>query len=351
MPTDWSNANVLVTGADGFIGAHLVRALLDRGATVFAFVCDHDPRSPLRMSGDAARVHLIDGRLEQFELVRAAVSAREIDTIFHLGAQTIVGAARRDPLTTFRSNIHGTWNVLEACRLAGPRVERLIIASSDKAYGTCPDLPYTEHTPLAGRFPYDVSKACADLLAQSYAATYALPIAIARCGNVFGPGDVNFSRLVPSVLCALLRGRRPVIRSDGSPVRDYIYIDDAVDALLALARWLDESPAADPARCAFNFGADRPLTVLEMVHRIRIAAGREDLEPIIADTAVGEIDAQHLDSRRARDVLGWRRRHAVDAALRATVPWYRRHLNLPDAAAPEPASAPPSPPARHGDSP
>jgi CDP-glucose 4,6-dehydratase len=328
---EWNNTHVLVTGAGGFIGAHLVRALLDRGATVFALVCDHDPRSPLWISGDADRVHIIDGRLEQFDLVRAAIIGREIDAVFHLGAQTIVGAAHRDPLTTLQSNVQGTWNVLEACRLAGSAVRRLIIASSDKAYGSCDDLPYRERTPLAGRFPYDASKACADLLAQSYAATFGLPIAIARCGNVFGPGDVNFSRLVPSSLRALLGGQRPLIRSDGSPLRDYIYIDDAVHAFLALARWLDEAPRVGPAGRAFNFGADRPLTVLEMVHAMRFAVGREDLEPIIANTASGELAAQHLDSRRARDELGWCPQHELDKALRATAAWYRKYLDLPDA--------------------
>lgn len=349
MQPDWPNANTLVTGAGGFIGSHLVHALLDRGAAVFCFVCDHDPRSPLWLRGDAGRVHIIDGRLEHFDVVRAAIIQREIDTVFHLGAQTIVGAARRDPLTTFESNIRGTWNVLEACRIAHDLVERIVIASSDKAYGAGRSLPYIETTPLAGRYPYDVSKACADLLAQSYAATYGLPIAIARCGNVFGPGDVNFSRLVPSTVRSLLRGQRPVIRSDGSPLRDYLYIDDAIDAFLSLAGWLDETPEGDPVERGFNFGADRPLTVLEMVRRIRAAVDREDLEPIIVDTAACEITAQHLDSSRARTVLGWQSQHELDAALRATVRWYRRYLNSCGGAVMEPALSQPSSIIRDGD--
>jgi len=336
-PAAPANLRVLVTGASGFIGSHLVRALLRRGAEVLCFVCDHDPRSPLWRSGDASRVGIIDGRLEQFELVKAAIIRRRIDVVFHLGAQAIVGAARRDPLTTFQTNIQGTWNVLESCRMARDRPRCIIIASSDKAYGACRDLPATEDTPLAGRYPYDASKACADLLAQSYAATYGLPVAIARCGNVFGPGDLNFSRIVPSAIRSLLAGRRPVIRSDGSPVRDYVYIDDVVEASLALARWRTEAGEVDVAGCAFNFSTGRPLTVLEMAHRLRAATGRGDLEPIIENTAIGEIPAQHLDSTRARDVLGWRAGHELDAALAKTVRWYRQYFRRFSAEGTEPA--------------
>lgn len=315
---------MLVTGGGGFIGGHLVRALLGRGAAVACLVCERDPHATLWQSGDAERVRLIDGRLECFETVKTAILHGEIDTVFHLAAQTLVGVAHRDPLGTFESNIRGTYHVLEACRLAGDRVRRIVIASSDKAYGACETLPYTEATPLVGRFPYDVSKSCADLLAQSYAATWSLPIAIARCGNVFGPGDLNWSRIVPGTIRSLLAGERPVIRSDGSPLRDYLYVDDAVSAYIALAAFV--RAGEDPARCAFNFSAERPLTVLQITRRLQDATGRTDLAPIIESTARCEIPAQHLDSTRAKRELGWSVGYDLDAALTDTVAWYRRAL-------------------------
>jgi CDP-glucose 4,6-dehydratase len=332
--TAWSGSSVLVTGGSGFLGARLVRALLHRGADVTCFERDHDPASPLWRSGDALRVALAAGRLECFDQVRAAIVEREIDTILHLGAQTLVGVGRRDPIGTFESNVRGTWNVLEACRLHGEGlVRRIVVASSDKAYGDCDTLPYTEDTPLAGRHPYDVSKSCADLIAQSYAHTYALPVGIARCGNLFGPGDLNWSRLVPGTIRALLRGERPVIRSDGSPRRDYLHVDDAVEAYLALADWTGTTPVrSDPER-AFNFSTGEPLTVLEMTRRVQAAVGREDLEPRIENSAQHEIAAQHLDAGRARRVLGWEARRDLDAALAETVRWYARQLSEPDAAA------------------
>jgi CDP-glucose 4,6-dehydratase len=334
-----ANPRILVTGASGFIGSHLVRALRRRGAEVFCLVCDHDPASPLWRAGDASRVGIIDGRLERFEHIETAITQRRIDIVFHLGAQAIVGAARRDPLATFQANIQGTWNVLESCRTARHSPRCIIIASSDKAYGACPHLPAGEDAPLAGRYPYDASKACADLLAQSYATTYGLPIAIARCGNVFGPGDLNFSRIVPSAIRSLLAGRRPVIRSDGSPVRDYVYVDDVVEAFLALAAWRAEAGDVEADRCAFNFSTGRPMTVLEIVHRIRAATGREDLEPMIENTAIGEIPAQHLDSTRAREVLGWRAAWELEAALARTVRWYRHYFRRISATGAEPALA------------
>ncbi len=320
----WREVRVLVTGAGGFIGAHLVRALLDDGAVVHAFLADDDPGSPLALSGDLARVHVVSGRLEQFAVVKAALLDREVDTVFHLGAQTLVGVARRDPMGTFESNVRGTWHVLEACRTAG--VKRVIVASSDKAYGDAPRLPYTEDTPLAGRFPYDVSKACADLLAQSYAATYDLPVAIARCGNVYGPGDLNWSRIVPGTMRSLLRGEPPVIRSDGSPVRDYLAVEDTVEAYLALAGWLDDVAGAVPERRSFNFSSGRPLNVLEVTRHVQAAVGRDDLEPVVENTARAEIQAQHVDSTRARRELGWRPVCDMDTALARTALWYRDYL-------------------------
>src|SRR6185503_9000156 len=253
----WTDANVLVTGATGVVGSRLVRRLVSLGANVVCFVRDHDPASALWFDGDIDRVSVATGRLESFEHVKAAIVEREVDSIFHLGAQAIVGVGRRDPLGTFESNIRGTYHVLEACRLYGHgKVKRIVVASSDKAYGECLRLPYTEETPLAARNPYDVSKSCGDLIAQSYAATYELPIAIARCGNIFGPGDLNWSRLVPGTIRSLLNGERPIIRSDGTMVRDYLYVEDAVNAYLALAEWLNENRAKQNP--AFNFSSNQP---------------------------------------------------------------------------------------------
>lgn len=318
----WSGARVLVTGGGGFIGGHLVHALVERGADVTCLICEHDDRAMLWRSGDADRVSLVDGRLECFDTVRTAVMTDDIDTVFHLGAQTIVGVARREPLDTFESNIRGTWNLLEACRRAGDAITSVVVASSDKAYGACADLPYTENTPLAGRFPYDVSKSCADLIAQSYAATWNLPVAIARCGNVFGPGDLEWSRIVPGTIRSLLASQRPVIRSDGTPLRDYLYVEDVVNAYLLLAV-RTRSGDRDPARCVFNFGTGRPRTVLDITRRIQEAIGRVDLEPIVENTARCEIPAQHLDSTRAREELGWSARVTLEDGLERTVAWYR----------------------------
>lgn len=329
----WKSRSVLVTGATGFVGGQLVHQLLDLGATLVCLVRDHDPASVLWRSGDVERVAVASGQLEDFNQVKAALVEREIDTVFHLGAQALVGPALCDPLATFESNVRGTANLLEACRLYGDRVGRIVIASSDKAYGECDGAPYVEQTRLAAKNPYDVSKSCADLISQAYAHTYRLPIAIARCGNIFGPGDLNWSRLVPGVIRALLNEEAPVIRSDGTPKRDFLYVQDAVDAYLMLASWLDgSSHRADPQR-AFNFSANLPLTVLDMVRLIGEACDRPELAPIVQGLARNEISAQHLDSTRAGRELGWTARHNVTHALRETVAWYRWHLKRPAASA------------------
>jgi len=331
--TDWTKRNVMVTGATGIVGSQLVRRLLECGAHVVCFVRDHDPASALWFSGDIDRISISTGRLEVFEHVKAAFIEREVDTIFHLGAQAIVGVGQRDPLGTFESNIRGTYHVLETCRLFGDRVKRIIIASSDKAYGECETLPYTESTPLAARNPYDVSKSCADLIAQSYAASYGLPIAIARCGNIFGPGDLNWSRLVPGTIRSLLCGEQPIIRSDGTLVRDYLFVEDAANAYLAIAQWLDDSRSLNDEQRAFNFSSNQPLSVLEMTRLIQRACGRVDLEPVIQNQFSGEIRAQHLNSTRAQRALNWSIEHDLASALKTTVEWYRRYFTRFDRAA------------------
>jgi CDP-glucose 4,6-dehydratase len=323
----WTDRSVLVTGAGGFIGSWLTRRLVDSGADVVTLAPDLDPRSELVRSGTDARVTIVPGVLEDPDAVARVVVGREVDTVFHLGAQTIVGAARRDPVTTFEANVRGTYLLLDACRTAAGAVERIVVASSDKAYGTVGELPYTERTPLDGRGPYDVSKTATDLLAQSYAATYDLPVAIARCGNVYGGGDLNWSRIVPGTIRAIVRGEQPVLRSDGSFVRDYLHVDDVVEAYLALAGWLDATRVDGGASdgIAFNFSDESPLTVMEIYDAVCNACGGP-IEPLVLGTAVGEIHDQFLDSSRARAELGWKTAVELDDGLARAVEWYRALL-------------------------
>ena len=326
----WRDRRVLVTGATGLLGSWLVRALLEQGADVGALVRDEVPRSALRSEGLLERCWWVRGAIEDFDLVERALNEYEVDTVFHLAAQTIVPIANRNPRSTFETNVRGTWNLLEACRRV-PTVRRIVVASSDKAYGDHGDEPYTEDRPLQGRHPYDVSKSCADLICQAYHATYASPVCITRCGNLFGGGDLNWNRLIPGTIRSALRGERPIIRSDGKFVRDYFYVRDAALAYMRLA---EEMECAGLAGQAFNFSHEEPLTVLAMVECILRVAGRADLEPTILDEASHEIRFQALSSARARDVLGWRPTWEIDAAMAETVQWYRRHVL--DGAVPEP---------------
>jgi len=313
----WTQRRVLVTGATGFVGSWLCRRLLREGAQITALVRDQDPQSEFIRSGDMGRCAVVSGCLEDYATLARAV--REIDTVFHLGAQALVGAALLNPLETFESNIRGTYNLLEACRVHGDQVKRVVVASSDKAYGEAAVLPYTEAMPVQGRHPYDVSKSCTDLLAKAYAATYALPVTVARCGNIYGGGDLNWSRIVPGTIRLALRGEAPVLRSDGTLVRDYLHVDDVVDAYLALAE-------AGAWGEAFNFSPGRPLTVLEITRATLAAAGRPDLEPVLLGTAKAEIQDQYLDAGKALRVLGWQPRLTLEEGLAATVAWYRAFL-------------------------
>jgi CDP-glucose 4,6-dehydratase len=321
--TFWREQSVFVTGATGIIGSWLVEGLLDRGADVVCLVRDTVPRSNLLLSGRLAKVTTARGELEDYLSLERIINEYEVDAIFHLGAQTIVGTADRAPLATFESNIRGTWNILEAARVHRRTVRRVIIASSDKAYGDHGRRLYTEDMALRGQRPYDVSKSCADLLAQTYASTYDLPVAIARCANIFGGGDLNFSRIVPGTIRAALAGRRPVVRSDGTPVRDYLYVLDAVEAYLTLALALDDQAIRGQA---FNFGPGSPLTVLEIARQILALVGRPDLDPEILGGATTELPYQAPSAEKARRVLGWRPRHSLDEGLRQTIEWYRRYL-------------------------
>ncbi len=321
--TGWAGRRTLVTGATGIIGSWLVKELLAEGAHVVALVLDLDPQSELVRSGDINRAAVVNGRLESLETVERAINVHEVDTVFHLGAQTLVEVAHRHPLGTWEANVRGTYNVLEACRSYGGLVRSVVVASSDKAYGEVEELPYTEDMPLTPRHPYEVSKACADLIARSYHHTYGVPAAIARCGNVYGGGDLNWSRIVPATVRSLIRGERPVLRSDGTYVRDYLYVKDAARAYMDLAdQVLDERVGGE----AFNFSAESPLTVLQLVSEICRLVGREDVEPEIEDRSVGEIHDQTLSAARARRVLGWEPRYGLEQGLSETIDWYRGFL-------------------------
>ena len=313
----WRDRAVFVTGATGLLGSWITEALADRGAQVTCLVRDWIPRSRLMQSSAWNRVNLVRGELEDLELLTRVLNEYEIDTVFHLGAQTIVGTAARSALSTFESNIRGTWNLLEASRTCSRLVKRIIVASSDKAYGAHEHLPYTEDMPLQGRFPYDVSKSCADLLALSYFHTYRLPVAITRCGNLFGGGDLNFNRLVPGTIRSALRGEAPVIRSDGTLVRDYFYVRDAVGAYLQLAKRLPELAGE-----AFNFGNETPVSVLDLVQRILCLMGKSSLDPLILNEANHEIPRQYLDCSKAKRLMGWAPQFGLDDGIRETIGWY-----------------------------
>jgi CDP-glucose 4,6-dehydratase len=330
MNNFWKDRNVFVTGASGLLGSWMTRALVARGANVVVLMRDVVPRSELMLSGTADRVTQVSGDLSEYFTVLRAINEYEIETVLHLGAQTIVGTASRSALSTFESNIRGTWHVLEACRACSKLVKRVVVASSDKAYGSHATLPYNEDAPLQGRFPYDVSKSCADLLSLSYFATHRLPVGITRCGNLFGGGDLNWSRIVPGTIRSALRGERPIIRSDGKFVRDYFFVEDAVEAYLHFAEQLDRPELHGQA---FNFGNEKPITVLEVVGKILSVMGAMELEPVILNQASHEIREQYLDCGKARTLLNWRPRFSLEDGLQRTIEWYRSFLGT---AAPAP---------------
>lgn len=319
----WRDRPVLITGATGLLGGWMTRHLVELKAEVVALVRDRVVPSPLDDPSVRKRVTEVRGCVEDLELVTRTVNEYEIEAVFHLAAQTIVGTALREPVSTFTSNIQGTWCLLEACRRA-KTPGRIIVASSDKAYGAQEELPYKEEAPLLGRHPYDVSKACADLLTQAYAFTYDLPAVVTRCGNLFGGGDLNWNRIIPGTIRAAIRGMKPVIRSDGTLRRDYFYVKDAVDAYLRLA---EQAHRPEVRGRAYNFSENRPMTVLEICRKTLEAAGRPDLKPIIQATATHEIPNQCLDSTRAREEFKWNPLYGLETGLVHTVRWYEDYLD------------------------
>jgi CDP-glucose 4,6-dehydratase len=320
--TFWTDRPVLVTGATGLVGSWVVKRLLGVGAEVVCLVRDWVPQSELVRSGDLDRVKVVRGDVRDQARLEVALGEYEIDTVLHLAAQTIVGIANRNPISTFETNIQGTWALLEACRRS-PRVKQIVVASSDKAYGDQEQLPYVETTPLQGRHPYDVSKSCADLIACTYAITYGLPVVITRCGNFYGGGDLNWNRIVPGTIRSLLRNERPVIRSDGRFVRDYFYVEDGAAAYLLLAEQLATRPELRGE--AFNFSNEIQFTVLDLVERITSLMGSM-LQPDIRNEASNEIHHQSLSAAKARRLLGWRPLFTLDEGLRETVQWYKEFL-------------------------
>jgi CDP-glucose 4,6-dehydratase len=315
----WRDRPVLVTGATGLLGGWIVRALLERGADVVCAMRDWVPQSELVRSNMLERVKVARGDVRDQAFLERVLNEFEVDTVLHLAAQTIVGTANRNPVSTFETNVAGTWALLEASRRC-PRVKQIVLASSDKAYGDQPKLPYTEDMPLDGRHIYDASKSCADLVAQSFAHVYGVPVAITRCGNFYGGGDLNWNRIVPGTIRSILRGQRPVIRSDGTFVRDYIYAEDAVGAYLFLAEHLARDGKLRGE--AFNFSNESQVTVRALVDRILKTMG-SDLEPEVLNEASNEIRHQYLSAEKARKVLGWKPAFTLDSGLERTIAWYR----------------------------
>lgn len=322
MTKFWTDRPTFVTGGAGLVGSWLVRRLVEAGADVVCLVRDWVPQSELVRKGWLEKVRVVRGDCCDQELMERVLGEYEIQTVIHLAAQTIVGIANRNPVSTFESNIKGTWALLEACRRS-PKVDSIVVASSDKAYGDAEVMPYDETTPLQGKHPYDVSKSCADLIAQSYAHTYGLPVIVTRCGNFYGGGDLNWNRIVPGTIRSVVRGERPVIRSDGKFVRDYFYVEEGARVYMMLAERL--ATDAKLRGEAFNFSNEMQVTVLELVEKI-LKAMKTDLTPDVRNEANQEIRIQYLNAKKAREQLGWKPELTLDEGLARTIAWYREFL-------------------------
>jgi CDP-glucose 4,6-dehydratase len=318
----WTERRVFVTGCTGFLGSWLTERLVELGATVFGLVRDIPGRTPCTPDLNAMGVSFVHGRLEDQPLLQRALNEDEIDTVFHLGAQPIVGTANRDPLSTFEANIRGSYNLLEACRRVST-VRCVVVASSDKAYGTQKTLPYDETMPLQGNHPYDCTKSCTDLLAATYHNTYALPVCVTRCGNFYGGRDLNFNRIVPGTIRSILADQRPIIRSDGTLVRDYIYVRDVVAAYIELAQKMEDASLHGEA---FNFSVESQINVRELTDLILRLMDRTDLEPVVLNEVKSEILHQYLSADKAKRVLGWKPAFGLEEGLRETIEWYTGYL-------------------------
>jgi len=322
--TFWQDRPTFVTGGTGLVGSWLIQRLVEAGADVVCLVRDWVPQSELVRTGHIEKVKVVRGDIRDRELIERTLGEYEADTVIHLAAQTIVSIANRNPVSTFETNIAGTWNVLEACRRS-PKVRQIVVASSDKAYGDQESLPYDERTPLQGQHPYDASKSAADLLATTYAVTYGLPVAITRCGNFYGGGDLNWNRIIPGTIRSVIRGQRPIIRSDGNYIRDYFYVEDGAAAYMLLAEQLALRPELRGE--AFNFSNEIQVTVIQIVQKILDLMGAS-LEPRILNEASNEIRHQYLSAQKACKVLNWHPLFTLDLALEKTITWYQDFLKM-----------------------
>lgn len=318
----WLDRPTFVTGGSGLVGTWLIQRLVTAGADVVCLLRDWVPQSELVRSHLIEQIKVVRGDVRDREMLERILGEYEVTTVIHLAAQTIVTIANRNPVSTFETNIGGTWSLLEACRRS-PRVEQIVIASSDKAYGDQKKLPYDEKTPLQGQHPYDVSKSCADLIAHTYAVTYGLPLTITRCGNFYGGGDLNWNRIIPGTIRAILREQHPIIRSDGKYVRDYFYVEDGAAAYMFLAEKLAENPALQGE--AFNFSNELHITVLELVEKILRLMGSK-LQPEIRNETTNEIRVQYLDAAKAHSIFGWKPLFSLDEGLERTIDWYKEFL-------------------------
>jgi len=318
----WRDRPTLVTGATGLLGGWLVRLLLDAGADLVCLVRDWVPQSLLIQDRLIDMLKVVRGEVQDQQLLERILGEYEVDTVFHLAAQTIVGIANRNPVSTFETNIGGTWSLLEACRRS-PTVKQIVLASSDKAYGDNESLPYDEKTALNGQHPYDVSKSCADLLAHSYAVTFGVPVATTRCGNFYGGGDLNWNRIVPGTIRSVLRDQQPVIRSDGNYIRDYFYVEDGAAAYMLLAEELAKTPELRGQ--AFNFSNEIQVTVSELVEKILELIG-SNLKAKVLNQTSNEIRHQYLSAAKARERLNWNPLFTLDEGLDRTISWYKNFL-------------------------
>jgi CDP-glucose 4,6-dehydratase len=324
MSDFWSGRPVLVTGAAGFVGSNLTKHLVDNGARVVCLQRDETQPNSLDLLKLRERVSIVRGELEDVELLKRVLNEYEIDAVFHLAAQAIVGAANRSPISTFESNIRGTYMLLEACRLS-ETVRRVIVASSDKAYGSNSTLPYREDFPLQGVYPYDVSKSCTDLLARSFALTYQMPVVVTRSANIYGPADLNLSRIIPGTIVSVLQNEDPVVRSDGTPLREFVHTDDVCSACLLLAERIDDVRGE-----AFNIGTNEPVQILDLTNKIiSLAAASDRLKPniLLKDKIRNEIDAQYLSADKIRERTGWSSTVTLETGLRRTIEWYNQYLD------------------------
>lgn len=322
----WSGKNVLVTGATGFIGSWLTKSLLAKGARLTILVRDIHPKMFLKLMKEEYQQlkGVVFGDLVRREVVERTINDYEIDTCFHLAAQAIVNVALTSPASTFESNIKGTWNLLEACRIS-ETIKGVVVASTDKVYGEPLSVPITEEHPLLASYPYDVSKACVDMISQSYFKSYGLPVSVTRCSNIFGGGDLNFSRIIPDTIRSVLLDQNPKIRSDGSPIRDYMHVSDAVGAYLTLAENMDR---AEVKGQVFNFGTEKPSSVLDLVNKIIEISGKTHLKPIILGKEQKQISVEYLSPEKARSLLNWNAKMSLEKGLAETLDWYSENESL-----------------------